>query len=93
MAAGSTGPMLAVTSISFGNEWLGNGHLDLKILVAGAVATGGLALMSKVSDPLATGVAWIAFITLMFTRLGGRPSPVDNISKLTGFGAGTGGRR
>lgn len=84
--AGSTGPMLALTGISFGNEWLGNGHLDLRILVGGAVATGGLALLSKASDSLATGIAWIAFITLMFTRLGGRPSPADNIGKLTGFG-------
>lgn len=91
--AGSTGPMLALTGISFGNQWLGNDHLDLRILVAGAVATGGLALVSKVSDPLATGIAWIAFVTLMFTRLGGRPSPVDNISKLTGFGLANGGGR
>ena len=83
--AGSTVPMLATTAISFGNQWLGNGHLDLKILVAGAVATGGLALLSRVSDELATGIAWIAFITLMFTRLHGEPSPVDNIKKLTGL--------
>lgn len=83
--AGSTAPMLAVTGISFANQWLGNNNLDLKILVGGAVATGGLALMSKVSDSFATGIAWVAFITLMFTRLGGKPSPVDNVTKLTGL--------
>lgn len=77
--------MLAVTGISFGNQWLGNGDLDLKILVAGVIATGGLALLSKLSDALASGIAWIALITLLFTRIGGKPSPVDNVTKLTGL--------
>lgn len=85
--ASSTGPMVLTTAISFGNQWLGNGNLDLKILVAGAVATGGLALIEKVPgmEPIAVGVAWISFITLMFTRLNKEPSPVDNLTKLTGL--------
>jgi hypothetical protein len=85
--AKSTAPMLLVTGISFGNQWLGNGDLNLKILVAGAVATGGLALIEQVPGigSVAPGIAWIAFITLMFTRLGGKPSPIDNIGKLTGL--------
>jgi hypothetical protein len=84
---GSTAPMVLTTAISFGNQWLGNGNFDLKILVGGAVATGGLALVSQVPgmDAIATGIAWIAFITLMFTNLNGKPSPVANIAKLTGF--------
>lgn len=79
--------MLAVTGISFGNQWLGNGKLDLRILVGGAIATGGLAVLEKVPGmgTVAPGIAWIAFITLMFTRLGGQPSPVQNIQKLTGL--------
>jgi hypothetical protein len=79
--------MLATTLISFGNQWLGNGDLELKILIAGAVATGGLALAEQIpgAAPIAEGIAWIAFITLMFTNLGGKPSPIANISKLTGF--------
>jgi hypothetical protein len=85
--AASTAPMLLTTAMSFGNEWLGNGDLDLKILVAGTIATGGLALMEKVPgfSTIAPGIAWIAFITLMFTKLGGKPSPVTNIQKLTGL--------
>lgn len=79
--------MLLTTGISFGNQWLGNGNLDLKILVAGAIATGGLALMERVPGigAAAPGIAWITFITLMFTRLNGKPSPIDNIAKLTGL--------
>ena len=85
--ARSTGPMLAVTGISFANQWLGNGNLDIKILVAGGVATAFLAGIEHIpgADEIAVGIAWIAFITLMFTRLGGKPSPVDNLRKLTGL--------
>lgn len=85
--AKSTAPMLLTTFMSFGNQWLGNGKLDLSILVAGAIATGGLALMENIpgTGPLAAGIAWIAFITLMFTRLNGQPSPVNNLQKLTGL--------
>ena len=81
------GPMVLTTAVSFGNQWLGNGDLDLKILVGGAIATGGLVLLAQVPglDTLATGIAWIAFITLMFTNLNGKPSPVANIQKLTGL--------
>ncbi len=79
--------MLLTTAMSFGNQWLGNGNLDFKVLVAGAVATGGLALLEQVPGigAIAPGIAWIAFITLMFTRLGGKPSPIDNLNKLTGL--------
>lgn len=79
--------MLLTTAISFGNQWLGNGNLDFRIVVASLVATGGLALAEQIpgAAPLAQGIAWIAFITLMFTRLGGKPSPIDNLNKLTGL--------
>lgn len=85
--ARSTGPMLATTGISFANQWLGNGNLDIKILVAGGVATLILAGIEQVpgADELAVGIAWIAMITLLFTRLNGKPSPVDNLKKLTGL--------
>jgi hypothetical protein len=79
--------MVAVTTISFANQWLGNGHFNVSILVAGGVATLMLAGLEKVpgAAPLAVGIAWIALITLMFTRLNGQPSPVDNLNKLTGL--------
>lgn len=78
--------MLLTTGISFGNQWLGNNHFDLKILVAGAIATGGLALVEQIPgmQEVAVGIAWIAFITLMFTNVAG-PSPASNLQKLTGL--------
>jgi hypothetical protein len=85
--AKSTAPILLVGGISFFNQWLGNDNLDLKILVATGIAAGGLALVEQVPGlaPLAEGIAWIALITLLFTRLGGKPSPIDNLTKLTGL--------
>lgn len=85
--AESTGPMLAVTGVSFFNQWIGNGNFEIKILVAGGIATMGLVLVEKIpgASGIAVGIAWISFITLMFTRLGGKPSPVDNLRKITGF--------
>lgn len=79
--------MLLTTTVSFGNQWIGNGDLEPKILVAGLIATGGLALVAQIPglDEVATGIAWIAFLTLLFTRLDGKPSPVDNIARLTGL--------
>lgn len=87
--ADSTGPMLALTAISAGNQWLGNGNSGaaLKVTVAGAVATGALALVEHIpgAAPLAAGIAWIALITLLFTGVGGGNSPIKNIQKLTGI--------
>jgi hypothetical protein len=85
--AKSTGPMLAVTGISFANQWLGNNHLDIKILVAGGVATVILAGVEQIpgAQPIAVGIAWITFITLMITGYGGGKSPVQNLQKLTGL--------
>lgn len=85
--ARSTAPILLTGAISFGNQWLGNGRLDLKIPVATLIAAGGLALVEQIPGfaPVSAGIAWIALITLLFTRLGGQPSPIDNLTKLTGL--------
>jgi hypothetical protein len=85
--AESTGPMLAVTAISFTNQWLGNQRFEISILVAGGVATAFLAGVEKIpgAAPLAVGIAWVALVTLMFTRLNGQPSPIDNLNRLTGL--------
>lgn len=88
--ARSTGPMLALTAISAGNQWIGNGNpaAALKVAVAGAVATGGLALAEQVPGmaPLAAGIAWVALITLLLTNAaGGGRSPIQNIARLTGL--------
>jgi hypothetical protein len=81
--------MLTVTAISAANQWLGNDDqaAALKVLVAGGVATAALAGIEQIpgAQEIAVGIAWIAFVTLVFTRLNGKPSPVDNLNKLTGL--------
>ena len=85
--AKSTVPMVLTTGVSFFNQWLGNGKLDLSILVAGGIATAALAGLEQIPgfQPIAVGIAWIAFVTLMFTNIDGQNSPVNNLQKLTGF--------
>jgi hypothetical protein len=87
--AKSTAPILLTGGISAGNQWLGNNQPvgeAIKILVATGIAAGGLALVEQIPGlaPLAQGIAWIAFITLMFTNVGGKASPVQNLARLTG---------
>lgn len=85
--ARSTGPMLLVGGMEFANDWLSSGSIQIKVLLATGIAAGGLALIEQVPglEPLATGIAWIAFVTLMFTSIGGRPSPIQTIQKVTGL--------
>lgn len=81
--------MLLVGGMEFANEWLAsNGAtIDIKVLVATGIATGGLALVEQIPGmaPIAVGIAWIAFVTLMFTSVQGKPSPISTIQKVTGL--------
>jgi len=85
--ANSTGPILAVGIIEFGNDYLNGQGLQFRVLLATGVAAGGLALLEHAPglEPVATGIAWIALVTLMFTRMGGKPSPADTLRKVTGL--------
>jgi hypothetical protein len=85
--ANSTAPMLLVGGMEFANEYLASGTIDIKVLLATGIAAGGLAAIEQIPgfEPIAVGIAWIAFITLMFTRLNGKPSPIDTIQKVTGL--------
>jgi hypothetical protein len=85
--AKSTAPILLTGGIQFVNKWIGNDQgIDLKILLATGIAAGGLALVEQIPGfaPAAQGIAWIAFVTLMFTNVSGR-SPIENIEKVTGI--------
>jgi hypothetical protein len=84
--AKSTGPILAVGAISFGNEWLLNKQSpNFKILLGAGIAAVILAGIEKVSSGLAVGIAWIALVTVCLTETNGKPSPAENLVKVTGF--------
>lgn len=80
--AQSTAPILIAGGITFGNQWLGKGNMDLRVLVATGIAAGGFALLEQVPGmaPIATGVAWIAVVTVFLV---GKPSPADTLTRLT----------
>lgn len=86
--AKSTGPVLLTGGISFVNHWIGNNQgIDIKILLATGIAAGGLALVEQIPgmQPIAVGIAWIAFVTMMFAPIKGQASPVQNIARVTGI--------
>lgn len=85
--ARSTGPMLLVGGMEFANEYLNGGTVDIKVLLATGIAAGGLAIIEQIPGfaPIAVGIAWIGFVTLMFTSIHGKPSPVQTIQKVTGL--------
>ena len=85
----STGPILLTGGVAYSNQVFGNGQSavsEIRILVATGIAALGLALVEEIpgAAPLATGLAWIAFITAMIAPFGGS-SPVQNLQKVTGF--------
>ena len=85
--AKSTAPILLTGGMEFANDYLVNGTFQVRVLLATGIAAGGLALVEQIPGmaPIASGIAWIAFITLMFTSTGGKPSPVQTIGKVTGL--------
>lgn len=81
--ARTTGPILAVGGITLANNVILNSQpIDWRIPVATAFAAGGFALAERVSEPLAVGVAWIALVAVLLTRITpGVPSPVESLAK------------
>jgi hypothetical protein len=84
MSSGVIVPVMAITGVSFVNEWY-NGHLDLKIPVAGAVAALIGAGLSQIDGmaPVLTAIGWLAFVGLMIAPVQ-TPSPLANLQKITG---------
>lgn len=86
----STGPMLALGVITWANgailqpDTLPDGDVfrfSTRVAVGTGIAAAGLSLVERASPELARGVAFVALITVLFTRFQGRASPVDNLLK------------
>lgn len=76
--AQSTGVMLVVGTISFGNEWVQTTKPNWKIPIATLIAAWMLDGVEKVSPPAAIGLAYIALITVLLTPLNGK-SPLQEM--------------
>jgi hypothetical protein len=82
----STGPIAALGVITWANGVIlqpGEVEDTLKFTTRVAVGTGiaalGLSLVEKGSPELARGIAFVALITALFTQIGGRKSPTENL--------------
>lgn len=86
--ARSTGPMLAVGAITVANQSLlakDQQPIDWRIPIGTAIAAGGLALLERVSEPLAVGLAWVALVTVLFVKLDSKTdAPAENILRILG---------
>ena len=74
--AHSTGIILLVGTISFGNEWIQTSTPNFRIPVATLLSALVLDAIEKVSVPAAVGLASIAMITVLVTPLNGK-SPLQ----------------
>lgn len=83
--ASYTTPMLLLTGASFINHWYNTKSWDWKIPLEGAVATGILGLVAQApgAAPVATGIAWTAFLGMMLAPVQ-KPSPVQNLLTIAG---------
>jgi hypothetical protein len=81
----STGPILAAGAIALANVVVVQGkpfdQQVWRIPVGTAIAAGGLALLEHLSETLAVGLAWLALVTMLFTRITpGVLSPIESFN-------------
>lgn len=86
--AASTGPAIAMGAITWANQVVISPDkpadmfaTSARIAVGTGIAVGALTLVDKASPQLAKGVAWLALVAVLFTRINGRPSPTENLLK------------
>lgn len=90
----ATGIALTVGAVTAANEALfaplaGNGtpwqNFNWRIIPATGVFALALAGLDQVSHTLAVGIGVTALVTVLFTRLGNAPAPVENVTKVLGY--------
>jgi hypothetical protein len=92
--AKSTGIILVVGGISFANEAVfapiaSGGDIrsdwNWRIIPGTLIAAAVLGAVEQVSPKLAVGLAYISLVTVLLTRVGNAPSPVENAAKALGY--------
>lgn len=63
--------------------------VNWRIIPATALFAIALTGVSQLSQPFATGIGWIALFTVLFTRTGNAPAPIENVSTILGYNRGT----
>lgn len=85
---GTTGPILAVGGITMFNQTiLNNKPIDWRVPVATGFLAGGFSLLEKGNSSFATGLAWIALLTVLLARVDPKtPSPAETLLKFWNSG-------
>lgn len=81
--AKSTGPILAIGAITMANQTILNGKpIDWRVPIATGIAAISLSLIERASERAATGIAWLALLTVLFARTDPRvPAPTESLLK------------
>lgn len=84
--AASTGPIVAVGAIAWANQVIIAPRkpddvlaASTRIAVGTGVAAASLALVERANEKLAVGIAWLAMVAVVFTRIGGQRAPAENL--------------
>lgn len=82
--ARSTGPIVAAGALTLFNNVIVHQRSisqDSRVIVATAVAAGGLALLEHVSAQLAVGISWLALVTVLLVRVDPKtPAPLESFA-------------
>lgn len=80
--ARTTGPILAIGGITLANQSIVHGKpIDWRVPIAAGIAAGIFGLFEKVSEEAAVGVAYLALVTMLFSRTRKDvPSPVESFN-------------
>jgi hypothetical protein len=80
--------MLAVGGITLFNESVVHGRpVDWRIPVATGIAAGMLAMVERISEGAAVGIAYVALVTILLARVKPNvPSPIESLVDWTGIG-------
>lgn len=70
--------------------------INWKVVPATAIAAGIFFGLSQINEPIATGLAWLTFLTAFIggdkylgLRKPGQTAPLGTLLKVTGYGSGT----
>ena len=88
--SGPLPPVLLLSGTAYANNWYNTGNAtDVRPLLFGALAGLFLELFAAIPgmEPAATALGWSAFIGMLVSP-GQKPSPLDNILKISGTANG-----
>lgn len=82
--ARSTGPVIAMGVIVVANDVIVHKKPlagEAKVLVATGITAVALGMLEQASESIAVGLAWVALITVMMTRIDPKtPAPLESIA-------------